>query len=57
MSAQDLLLECRIDDAFDAVLAAETDEQLTAAWQHMRELLATRSPEQVERMETVQGLR
>lgn len=57
MSAEDLLLECRIDDAFDAVLAAETDEQLTAAWQHMRELLSVRSPEQIARMEESQGLR
>lgn len=57
MSAADLLLEIEIDKAFDAVLAAKTDEELTAAWQRMRELHGSRSPEQVDRMERQQGLR
>lgn len=57
MSAEDLLLECQIDEAYEAVLAAKTEVDRKAAWQRMRELLSVRSREQIERMERERGLR
>jgi hypothetical protein len=56
MSAADLLLEIEIDKAYQAVCDAKTEEALAAAWQRLRELHGSRSPEQVSRMERDQGL-
>lgn len=57
MSTEVLLLERKIERAFDAVLDADTDDQLRAAWFEMRILIAQRSPLTVGRMERARGLR
>ena len=53
----DLRLEREIEDAYEAVLRARGDEEVTTAWQHMRTLINQRSPQQIEAMERERGLR
>lgn len=50
-------LEHEIEDAYEAVLRARGDEQVTTAWQTMRTLINQRSPQRVEDMERARGLR
>jgi hypothetical protein len=57
MSAEDLLLECKIDRAYEALLLAPTSDLQRAYFNRMRTLIAARSAEQVGRMERDKGLR
>lgn len=57
MSAEDIVLECKIDRAYETLVIAPTPELQLAYFDRMRALIARRSPEQIERMEREKGLR
>lgn len=57
MSAEDVLLECRIDRAYETFVIAPTPDLQLAYFNRMRDLIALRTPEQVRRMEEARGLR
>jgi hypothetical protein len=57
MSAEDLLLERKIDCAYEALLLAPTPDLQRAYFARMKTLIATRSAQQVEHMERDKGLR
>jgi len=57
MSAEDVLLECRIDRAYETFVIAPTPELRLAYFNRMRDLIALRTPEQIERLEREKGLR
>ena len=54
---QDLELEAQIQLAWKALLASATADMQRAAFARMRDLIARRSLEQIERMERARGLR
>lgn len=57
MNPSDLLLECEIDRAYELFIVAPTTDLQREYFGQMRDLIAQRSPEQIERMETERGLR
>jgi transposase-like protein len=52
----DWALEDAIDAALGKVYRAKTDEERRAAWEHVRALIAQRSPQRVAQMERERGL-
>lgn len=48
---RDAELEIEIDAAYDAMIAAKTDEESTAYFKTMARLIARRSPYQIQKME------
>jgi hypothetical protein len=57
MMTEDAQLEVEIDYAYRAMLGADKPEIQRAAFDVMRNLIAHRSPAQIERMERERGLR
>lgn len=56
-SLQDMELEANIQLAWKVLISAAHADLQRAAFSTMRGLIATRSPEQIERMERERGLR
>lgn len=53
----DLELETRIDQAALLLSSAPTPDERRAAWEVLKHLVEQRSPQYVEQMEIVRGLR
>jgi hypothetical protein len=55
--AVDADLERRIDFEAGLLAIAQTPAEQTSAWEELKRLVAQRSPERIEQMETERGLR
>ena len=57
MTPRDQRLERAIESASLEAYGGKTAEERRAGWEHMRRLIAQRSPERVREMEIEKGLR